>query len=136
MKKLFIRSIFNLGDFNDNEKNSGVSLTDPTDNASTEALITKLLNGESLQARYVPEYDIPTGMSNEEAFTKIDITKNGDFDLSDVARIRAAEQEKQRHSKKVMSVNNKASQNNTVEVPVSGTPTEKQVDSSTEAKHI
>lgn len=91
-----VRTIFNLGDFNDYTHTGSDSLTDPSDNASTEALIAKLLRGESVGARYIPEYDVEPTMSEDEAFATMDVTKSGDFDLADAVSLKHKAMENKR----------------------------------------
>lgn len=98
--KPFVRSIYNLGDYNDDEKNDGVSEVEPSHDTETKNLIERVMRGEALNARFIPEYDIEPGEDTDEAFNKLDITKTDGFDLADVPAQREHKPGKKSHQKK------------------------------------
>lgn len=83
---VFVRSVLDLGDFNDDEKNTLPSLTDPSQDEPISALVARMLRGE-LVSHATPQFDTHGDMSPAEVFERqSEVTKEG-FDLADAADI-------------------------------------------------
>lgn len=87
------RSVFDLGDYNDNEVNNEPSLTDPSQDEPITKLVERLLRGEVLSKGSMQFDDMVPGESPEAAIDRLDITRQDGFDLADVPAVmqRAAE---------------------------------------------
>jgi len=84
--KIFVRSILDLGDYNDDEVNNEPSLTDPSCDEPIERLVGRMLRGEIVGST-APQYDTDSSVDPEEVFANQSrIAKRG-FDLSDAANI-------------------------------------------------
>lgn len=83
---VFVRSQLDLGDFNDDEKNTLPSLTDPSQDEPIEALVARMLRGE-IVGRGEPQFDTNGDMPNEEVFARQSLMAKQGFDLADAAGI-------------------------------------------------
>lgn len=85
---LYIRSILDLGDFNDDEVNNEPSMTDPSQDITIDDLVKKMLRGEPVAGSSV-SYD--TEITNAEglttAFQSVPVQNTSGFDIADVAPI-------------------------------------------------
>jgi len=82
----FIRSIYRLGDFNDNEVydlEKEPSLTDPSQDETIQDLVDRMIRGELLQNTKVPQYDITDENAQGDPFAALPVTATDGFDLSD-----------------------------------------------------
>jgi len=86
---VFVRGLMDLGDFNDDEKDFGPSMTDPSQDEPIEALVARMMRGE-VMAHSQASYDVPPGTSVAEAFSAQPIVERDDFDISDSGQILAA----------------------------------------------
>jgi len=90
IKKKFVRSILNLGDFCDDEVNNEPSMTDPSQDEPIEKMVARMLRGEMMRG-HVPVFDkIPEGMAPAQVFAMQPTTERDDFDLADSGPILAA----------------------------------------------
>lgn len=86
---VFVRSILDLGDFNDDEKydlTKEPSLTDPSQDEPIEALVSRMLRGE-IVGHGMPQFDMNDDMPSGEAFDLQAETSRKGFDLADAALI-------------------------------------------------
>lgn len=83
---VFVRSILDLGDFNDDEKDFGPSLTDPSQDEPIEALVARMLRGE-IVGHGQPQFDTDADTSAEEIFERQSLTSKDGFDISDAPLI-------------------------------------------------
>jgi len=87
---VFVRSIYNLGDFNDDEVNTERSMTDPSQDEPIDKLIARMLRGEQVRtgATHFDSDGLPPGQA-----PTLNPTAASGFDLADVPVILdAAEQ--------------------------------------------
>lgn len=83
---VFVRSILDLGDYNDDERNTEPSLTDPSQDEPIEALVARMLRGEVV-GNGMPQFDTEDDSSAEDVFSlQADTSKDG-FDLADAPAI-------------------------------------------------
>lgn len=84
--KPFVRHIYDLGDFNDDEVNNEPSLTDPEQDEPIARLLDKMLKGQAVNGSNVVFDDID-GKSDDEALAGLDPTEVKGFDLADAPEI-------------------------------------------------
>lgn len=81
--KPFVRSIYNLGDYNDDEVNDQPSMTDPSQDEPIEKLVARLLRGEQVpgfEVRYDTDDNSNPGLS-------VPFQHRDGFDIADAASI-------------------------------------------------
>lgn len=82
-----VRSIYDLGDFNDDEVNNEPSMTDPSQDEPIEALVARMLRGECVSTG-IPQFDTQdSSLSAEEIFARQSAMSKDGFDLADAATI-------------------------------------------------
>lgn len=87
-EKPFIRSIYNLGDFNDDEVNNEPSMTDPSQDEPIERLVERMMRGEII-GHGVPQFDTSSeDMTPEQMFSMQSEIKKDGFDLADAGSIK------------------------------------------------
>jgi len=84
--KPFIRSIIDLGDFNDDEINTLPSMTDPSQDEPIEALVARMMRGELVSSSQ-PQYDTGSELDSESVFRLQAATSKDGFDIADAAPI-------------------------------------------------
>lgn len=86
--KPFVRSIYNLGDYNDDEVNDQPSMTDPSQDEPIEKLVARLLRGEQVSGSVI-HYDTdditPKGVAG--AFESLPPQECDGFDIADAGPI-------------------------------------------------
>lgn len=82
--KPFVRSIYDLGDYNDDEVNNEPSMTDPSQDEPIDKIVARLLRGEQVNGSSVA-YD--TEISNADgvrnAFDGVPHHERDGFDIAD-----------------------------------------------------
>lgn len=81
-----VRTIFRLGDYNDDEENLEPSMTDPSQDEPIERLVERMMRGENVSAM-VPQFDTTSDLTPAQVFDlQSEVSKDG-FDLADAAPI-------------------------------------------------
>lgn len=83
---VFVRSVLDLGDFNDDERNTEPSLTDPSQDEPIEALVARMMRGELVGHGGV-QFDTSGDETPAEVFSRQSIVTRDGFDLADAASI-------------------------------------------------
>lgn len=88
MKKqnVFVRSIYDLGDYNDDEINTLPSMTDPSQDEPIEALVARMLRGEMVGGG-MPQFDTDSELDSDSVYRLQAETSKDGFDLSDIPAI-------------------------------------------------
>ena len=85
---IVVRSILDLGDYNDDEVNTEPSLTDPSQDEPIEALVARMLRGE-IVGTSVPQFDTTSDTPPAEVYAAQSAVSKDGFDLADAPAIAA-----------------------------------------------
>ena len=86
---VFVRSILDLGDFNDDEVNTEPSMTDPSQDETIQSLVARLMRGEVLGSS-VPQFDVEAGAKPADVFATQSHMERDGADIADMGPIMAA----------------------------------------------
>lgn len=97
--KMKFRSISDLLGYNDNEKDFGPSMADPSQDEPISALVARMMRGEAVTG-FQPTYDVPEGQDPAEAINNMSPVEKDGFDMSDAAAGAAVIRRVERAAKK------------------------------------
>lgn len=89
-EKIFVRSILDLGDYNDDTINNEPSMTDPEQDEPIQKLVARLIRGEAVASKQVYYDEIGPETALPEVFAAQSVTERDGFDIADAPAILAA----------------------------------------------